>query len=194
MGEKISAVKFYDNMADNYDQLAKDVGYLPEAVKVFEKYGNTHGEILDIGCGTGMLSSVLKGDFTFTGIEPSHGMARQAGDRGYQVIEKGMEEALEDMADLSFDYVIALGCLLYVKDVEPMLGHIRRIARKAFMITFDDLPQSYMDEFTCQVYNHYDVPVDDAIESRRIYAWQSPSLGTKIYCRLIYANSLAIKS
>ena len=184
---KISASEFYDQMADDYDQLAaSNTPYLDEAVKLFKKYNHTDGTILDIGCGTGMLSLKLKGDFKYTGIEPSKEMTRQAKARGYEVTGKEVEEALGEIPDLSYDHVVALGCLFYVKDVETVLNEMRRIARKSFMVTFDDVPREYIDNFSCQVYNHCGLKVDDALESYRVYAWQSPTLGTDIYCRVIY--------
>ena len=184
---KIAPEKFYEGLAEDYDQLAESsVAYLKESEKLFAKYGHSQGTVLDIGCGTGLFSTLLGNNFQFTGVEPCESMAIQARDRGYQIIGKKVEQALAEIPDMAYDFVVALGCLFYVEDISSVLKHIQRIAKQSFIVTLDDLPQAYIDDFSCQVYNHYNSSIPHAIESYRSFAWQSPTLGTDIYCKVIY--------
>lgn len=185
---KISAVEFYTKIADEYDSLAiSKTPYLDESVKILKKYNHFEGSLLDIGCGTGLLKQMLGEHFEYTGIEPTPNMAKSARNRGYhQVIVGASEEVLPQIPDKSYDIVVALGSLLYVQDIESVMKHLRRIAKKAFLITLDDVPGDFIRNFACKVYNHSRISVPDAKEDYRLFAWRSPSLDIPVYCRLIY--------
>lgn len=186
---KISTNAFYKDIVQEYDSLMEtSAGYLKEAVRVLNKYQHNNGDLLDVGCGTGLLSQMLHGDIRYTGIEPSAEMSHKARARGYQLLEQPLESSLPSIPDKSYDIVTALGSLLYVEDIQCALDHIRRIARKAFLITLDDLSSDYIDEFVCQVYNHSDINVQGASEDYRLFAWQSPTLDIPVHCRLLYVS------
>ncbi|MGD1712377.1 class I SAM-dependent DNA methyltransferase [Dapis sp. BLCC M172] len=93
MSNKIYPEEFYDNYAVKYDDVAKkksNANLHNEVSKIFHQHNNNHnqGSILDIGCGTGLLSELLQGDFEYTGIDISANMLEYAAKRGYQTINK----------------------------------------------------------------------------------------------------------
>ncbi len=192
MSKKISAEKFFDNLAATYDEMVKKPDcngqQLNEAKKVFEKYHHREGSILDVGCGTGLLSDLLEGHFEYTGIDISKEMLQLAAERGYKTIHKPIENALFDIESQSYDCVVSLGSLFCVEDIQPVLKNMRRIARKVLLIALADATEDYIQKFTVQVYNHTSISMPDAIEDYRFLGWISPTTGISLETRMIYVQ------
>ena len=190
MSPKISAEQFYDEFAVTYDDVLKDTQcnaqHVHEAVKIFHRYNYHQGNVLDIACGTGMLSELLQGDFEFTGIDISSKMLNLAAQRGYQTIHGPIETTLSQIDSQSYDFVFCLSSLLCVEDAETAINHIRRIARKAIIISLDDTTEEYIKNFVVPVYDHSKMPIEDAKEDYFIVGWTSPTLGISIHTRMIY--------
>lgn len=72
MNKKNDIEKYYDKYFEKYDQVAKssecNAQFHNEAKKIFQKYKHQRGSILDVGCGTGLLSYFLQGNFEDTVI------------------------------------------------------------------------------------------------------------------------------
>ncbi len=190
MPKKISAEKFYDGFAAQYDDLLKDPKYnaqhLNEAVKIFNRYNHYQGNVLDIGCGTGTLSELLQGDFQFTGIDISDQMLNIAAQRGYKTIHNPLETALAEIDSKSYDFVFCLGSLLCVIDAITAINHMRRIARKSILLSLDETTEEYISNVVVPVYDHSQISIEDALEDYFILGWISPTLGISIRTRMIY--------
>ncbi len=190
MPKKISAEKFYNGFAAQYDNLLKDPKYnaqhLNEAAKIFNRYNHDRGNILDIGCGTGTLSELLQGDFQYTGIDISDKMLNYAAQRGYKIIHNPMETALAEIHSQSYDFVFCLGSLLCVKDAITAINHMRRIARKSILVSLDETTKEYISNVVVPVYDHSQISIEDAIKDYFILGWTSPTLGISIRTRMIY--------
>ena len=190
MPKKISAEKFYDGFAAQYDDLLKDPKYnaqhLNEAVKIFNRYNHDRGNVLDIGCGTGTLSELLQGDFQFTGIDISDQMLNIAAQRGYKTIHNPLETALAEIDSKSYDFVFCLGSLLCVIDAITAINHMRRIARKSILLSLDETTEEYISNVVVPVYDHSQISIEDALEDYFILGWISPTLGISIRTRMIY--------
>lgn len=111
MNKQNDVEKYYDNFSDKYDEAAKssecNVQVYNEAIKIFRKYNHQTGSILDVGCGTGLLSDVLQGDFEYTGIDVSGGMLKYASERGYKTIHQTIEDGLPKIENKSYDFVVS---------------------------------------------------------------------------------------
>lgn len=190
MVNKISAEKFYDDLAANYDDVLKDpkcnAQHPHEAAKIFHQYNYHQGSILDIGCGTGFLSELLQGDFEYTGIDISSKILDYAAKRGYKTIHKSIEIALPEIEDNSYDFVFCLGSLLCVEDVQTATEHIYRIARQAIVISLDETKEEFIKNFAVPVYDHSKIEIENAIEDYFIAGWTSPTTGIPIRTRMIY--------
>jgi len=190
MTNKISVAQFYDNFSVNYDETIKkpksNVKYLNEAVKIFHQYNHYQGNILDIGCGTGLLSELLPGDFKYTGIDISAKMLDYAAKRGYKTIHKPIEKALPEIDSQSYDFVLSLSSLLFLEDAKTAIDHIYRIARQAILITFDEVTDEYLKSSVLQSYDHSKMAIENAIEDYFILGWFSSSQGIPIRTRMIY--------
>ncbi len=191
MENKISPQEFYDNFAPNYDSILKgsqvNAQYINEAAKVFQLYHkDPDGSILDLGCGTGLLKDFLRGEFQYTGIDVAKKMLDYALLRGYTVDHKPIEEALSEISCSSYDFVFALGCLLFVKDIHSTLAQINRIARRGIILSLDQLTPEYINNFKVRVYDHSTVLIPEAKEDYLIRGWTSPTIGMTINTRMIY--------
>ena len=195
MVAKISPTEFYNQLASTYDATLKDpridAQHLKEAAKIFQKYNSqAGGSLLDLGCGTGLLRELLKGEFKYTGIDLAEKMLHYASERGYKIIHQPIEAALPQIPDCSYDFVFALGCLLFIEDIHSTLAHINRIARKSILLSLDNLTQEFVDNATVTVYDHSQVSISNAKEDYTIRGWRSPTTGITIQTRMIYLEKV----
>lgn len=188
----MSLKELYDGLAGTYEQLvaSPDVdSHLTEKVgEVFRKYYLESGTVLDLGCGPGNLQHDLSGTFEFTGVDPSRNMLDEAKKKGYQVIESNLEEVIGTIPDNSYDYVVAVGCLLFVEDIEAVLREINRIARVAWVVSLDDITERYTRSFferaQANAYNHSGIEVRNSTEDIRFESWKAK--GEQMYSRLVF--------
>ncbi|NES73043.1 MAG: class I SAM-dependent methyltransferase [Okeania sp. SIO2D1] len=189
MTNKISAEEFYDDYAAKYDDVAKrksNANLHNEMLKIFQKYNHHQGSILDIACGTGLLSELLQGNFEYTGIDISDKMLDYAAKRGYKTIHKPIETALSEIDSQSYDLVFCLSSLHFVEDAKTAIEHIYRIARQAIIISLDEMTEEYIKNFVVPVYDHSKIAIKSAIEDYFIIGWTSSSQGVDIRTRMIY--------
>ena len=99
--------------------------YLSElgAVKALLPYSK---DAVEIGVGTGRFSSRLRIPL---GVEPSPHMAEIARSRGIRIVRGKAEEL--PFAASSFDFVLFVTSLCFVRDIEQALGESYRILRPA---------------------------------------------------------------
>ena len=199
MNSHISPDEFYDNLASSYDALLKDskynVQHIYEGAKIFQKYntnitGNILGKILDIGCGTGFLKDLLGGNFEYTGIDISQNMLNYASQRGYKTIHQPIAAALPEIPNHSYDFVFALGSLLFVENIHSTLTNIERIARKSILLSLDLVSEDYKKEVVVPVYNHSEISIPNAKEDYFIEGWISPTTGIAVKTRMIYIEKV----
>ncbi|NES76175.1 MULTISPECIES: class I SAM-dependent methyltransferase [unclassified Okeania] len=190
MLKKTTAEEFYDAIASDYDDILEsdkcDARHVNEAVKIFHRYNHHQGNILDIGCGTGMLSQLLEGNFEYTGIDISNEMLNIASKRGYQTICKPLEIALAEVDTDSYDFVFCLSSLLCIEDVGAAIIHMRRIARKTILISLDEVSQEFIQKYVIPVFDHSQFPIEDAVEDYFIAGWTSPTIDMSVQTRMIY--------
>lgn len=190
MQPKLGHEDYYDTFSETYDEtVARDVFYLADVSNTFHKYyaGDT-GTVLDIGCGTGLLKEFLNGDFIYTGTDISQLMLERAADRGYiETIHKPIQETLDDIPDKSYDFVFALGCLLFVEEIEPTLEHLYRIARRAAFFDLAQITEEYKENSKVIAFNNFETAVPNAQEDYVIDGWFSASAGgLTVQTRVLY--------
>ncbi|MCV3214047.1 class I SAM-dependent methyltransferase [Plectonema radiosum NIES-515] len=182
--------KNYDEVADRYDEKVQspelNVQYLNEVKKIFQKYNLQRGSILDVGCGTGLLSDFLSGDFEYTGVDVSAGMLQYASQRGYKTIHQTIEDALPEIENQSYDFVVSLGALLFVEDIQACLKHINRIARKAIVLGLDCATDELIQAIPMTMYDHSKVEVLNALEDYLILGWTYAPQSIPVNTRMIY--------
>jgi ubiquinone/menaquinone biosynthesis C-methylase UbiE len=191
MANKISAQAYFDELAPEYEyegvESALQTNHLVEAKKIFNKYQIIQGSILDLACGTGLLSQVVEGDFQFTGIDISENMLQSAAQRGYRTIHKPLETALSEIPAQSYDFVVCLTALLCIQDIQGILAGMCRIARQGILLTLEEISPEFLEEFPAPAYSHTHLSFPAAKEDYRLFGWQTPK-GLDMYIRMIYLS------
>ncbi len=113
----------FSRSAETYERWA-----VPQRESALELVGlvRPRGLVLDLGCGTGFVSSFLPEDCRPVGVDISEGMLRVYGSRFERAI-LGDAESLP-FKDRSFDYVLS-NFSLHWTDLERSVSEILRVAR-----------------------------------------------------------------
>ncbi len=87
-------------------------------------------EVLDLGCGAGMLALLKRKAVTLTGVDLSHECALAARRNGYDITFRAELSRLP-FANASFDYVVSLDVLGHVAlgEKDAVLTEVRRVLR-----------------------------------------------------------------
>lgn len=140
----------FDNYAPNFDKhLVQGLSYrLPKDVAemILHWYPNKDADVLDLGCGTGLLGVCLgpmKG--VLVGVDLSKGMVEQAAQ--HRVYDKfhlvNVLDALHATPAAQYDIITALDMLIYVGDLQPVIPNAHRIlnAKGRFIFSCEAAPQ-----------------------------------------------------
>jgi ubiquinone/menaquinone biosynthesis C-methylase UbiE len=129
-----SNVEVHTRMADSYDR--DEPHFRPEnrekvrrnLLRVAERTGT--GRLLDIGCGTGFVISLLADTFDEVhGIDPTRAMLDKVDTSpGNIMLHAGVAEELP-FPDASFDLVTAYSVLHHLADHRPALAEVARVLR-----------------------------------------------------------------
>ena len=144
--------ELFDGYASRYDQhMTEQMGYVvPElmAKRVKELAGPGPNELLDLGCGTGLIGAALP-EFLSTGVDLSQAMLDLAVDRNYQhLVAQDINSFLVDCAAQSFDFVIAGDTLIYFGALDEIFRECMRCLRpKGFLVFNVELDESAISEF-----------------------------------------------
>ncbi len=127
----------FDGLSGEFDQrLVEKLGYrFPyelEAHLVGVLQAPASLDVLDIGCGTGLVGIHIKPWARhLMGVDLSSGMVVAARKRGVydQLLESTLQDALADSKDQCWDLVIAGDVFVYVGDLNQVLAQTRRVLR-----------------------------------------------------------------
>ena len=147
-------VPMFDQMAANYDlHMFQELGYrLPKlvAAKILAQHPDKKINVLDLGCGTGLLGVFLgKLDGYLIGVEQSLKMLEQAA--RHQVYDKfhtvDLKDALQNTPDNLYEYITALDVFIYVGDLGQAIPHALRILKPAgtFIFSCEQAPADGAD-------------------------------------------------
>jgi ubiquinone/menaquinone biosynthesis C-methylase UbiE len=114
--------KFYEEYDKWYDE--NSAIYLSE-LEVIKKTIPFNKIGLEIGVGTGRFANKLGIQF---GIDPSFSMLKLAHSRGVSVVQGYGEEL--PFKDDSFDYLVIIFTLAFVKNVNKVFSEISRVIKK----------------------------------------------------------------
>ncbi len=110
----------------------------------------TEGSVLDVGCGDGLLLSMLKEKGVLgEGVDFSEDAVHKCAERGIHATQHDLSEKLP-FADNSFDYVVALDVLEHQFDPLSVLREMTRVSRKNVVVgvpNFSSLPARFQTLF-----------------------------------------------
>ena len=135
--------KSFDSYAAEYDSwFIKNSNVLESEVKLVASCLQNAGEVLSIGCGSGLFEKILADEYGIIirqGIEPSSAMAEIAVKRGMDVTIATGEEA--DYGIERFDTVLFNGCPCYMQDLFLALRKAYASLRKGGKVVVIDVPK-----------------------------------------------------
>lgn len=144
-------MKCYDEYASEYDAwFMKNGNLLASEVKLIAKTLADGGDVLSIGCGSGLMESILKRDFGIVvtdGVEPSPGMAEIARKRGLNVLPAA---AADFPVTRQYDTVLMNGCPSYIDDLDAAFAHAAEALKPGGRLVVADVPK---DSAYAMIYN-----------------------------------------
>ncbi|NTW30103.1 MAG: class I SAM-dependent methyltransferase [Candidatus Moranbacteria bacterium] len=183
---------FYDDLAPVYEEriITPQVNaqLLPKIKDIFKKNLITRGTILDIGCGPGNLKTFLGDSFSYTGMDISQEMLKQARLKEYTVVCGLIQDNLPKIPDKSFDYCVSVSALHFVENIQEIISHLDRVSRKGWVVTLADVSDVYKQYFSVHaaVYNHTNIAIDNLKEDITIDGWISPKTKEMIRERIVF--------
>lgn len=111
--------KLFDNFAPEYENRLHDIEYTLPA-KISEFIGELKGNILDLGCGTGLTGQYLKSEYnTLYGVDISSNMLELAEQKNIyqQLFHQDITDYLQNN-QIKFDFIIAADVLCYIAQPE----------------------------------------------------------------------------
>lgn len=130
----------YDKIAKDYDSFFCDDDSLEENDEIANMLSKVKGKVYDLGCGTGLLTEILKiKPEEYLGVDPSGEMLNKFIEKHPQYTQSLIKDTFEnDKTNLSkYDWVVSLfGSISYVN---PM--HLKRIENEAnryFLMFYKD--------------------------------------------------------
>jgi predicted TPR repeat methyltransferase len=151
-GDHATLETLYDQWARDYDQqiwasgnpyIAVAAGFAGRLLPDFDT------KILDAGCGTGNMAQVLQqmGYRNIDGLDPSAGMLVVARNKQiYQQLHQLYLDSQIDLADASYDAVVAAGVLTHGHAPPEALDGMLKLTRNGGVLLFS-LSQIAFDEF-----------------------------------------------
>lgn len=124
----------FDDMAELYDQhMVRTLKYqLPQqvAAQIVARYPDKKINVLDLGCGTGLLGACLGGlEGALVGVDISKGMIAQAARHNvyHRFHHANLLDALEDTPAALYQVITALDVFIYAGDMAQAIPNALRI-------------------------------------------------------------------
>lgn len=124
---------YYDGWTSSYDDDVTEMGYrAPQmAAELLRERADSDAQILDAGCGTGLVGQALKaeGFHDVVGVDLSpESLDLAAQTKAYRALtEVDFTDLPTDMVEASFSALVSIGVLSYLPDVESVMREFCRI-------------------------------------------------------------------
>ncbi|MEI8350049.1 MAG: methyltransferase domain-containing protein [Candidatus Omnitrophota bacterium] len=128
---------YYKTSAPYLKQPALDKAYFSGYVAWLSQYAPKGARILDVGCGTGLSSCLLKQNgFEVIGMDISFCLLEKTCRQGLESAEYVVADAVDlPFRDASFDVIGSMSCLEHIPDTEQLLEEMMRVLkRRGFML------------------------------------------------------------
>lgn len=139
--------KMYDDMAKNYDSIAKDAETIYSKIMykwILEKVSSKNLKILALGCGTGLAEvPFLDKGYEVTGIDLSEKMIEMARKRPFKkLIVQDIEKSID--TDKNYDVVLLFGVTEFIRNPLKLFKNIHKKLNDdgVFALTIPKKPKS----------------------------------------------------
>ncbi len=134
----------FDKYASEYDAwfIENSSVLLSEVKLVARTLEGTTGDILSVGCGSGLFEKILSEQYNINitkGLEPAAGMAEIATKRGMEVEVTTVEQA--DLGVECYDTILFNGCPCYITDLKMAFKKAHAALRPGGKIIVIDVPK-----------------------------------------------------
>ncbi|MGI5830377.1 MAG: class I SAM-dependent methyltransferase [Bradymonadia bacterium] len=131
MAKILSPAYLFDPIAADYENMREEIAWspFPHVAAAFCDWSMQNKRVLDLGCGTGEVTRFLQSQGAkAVGVDISAEMCFVAAERSenIQFLPHDISQPMP-FADASFDAVIALGCMEYLKEPADVLADIARM-------------------------------------------------------------------
>lgn len=124
--------KFHHILTEVNDLSADWKELIEIQISLITKYIPPKENILEIGCGEGILLGQLKTkSYNLTGIEPSNNAAKRAKTRGLEIVQ-GSFPSVE--LNKSFNLVVMSQVFEHIKDLVPFIKEIKKIIPSGYLM------------------------------------------------------------
>lgn len=163
IAEEYKAAEIYNEIAEQYDGLARSVQYdATHLYKLAKPHLNTltGNKLLDLGCGTGLASQPFSAhQFIVHGIDVAPKMieiflSKNFASRG--VCRNVATEGINYDPNY-FDIIISNGLLCFFQDFSPIMGEVARVIKKNGIFSFNyenNVQNSSLIRSGLRVYQH----------------------------------------
>lgn len=139
---QVYSEKLFDNFADNYELVIKNLGYaVPAAMRRIA--GDVKGAVADLGCGTGLVAEAFKTpENRFIGVDISQKMLDAAAQKGLydKLIKADIGDFLQNNNE--FDWAIAADVFGYIGELSATIEALKN-KKILFSIEVSDQEANY---------------------------------------------------
>ncbi|KAF9274338.1 hypothetical protein BGZ88_003105 [Linnemannia elongata] len=192
--QMLEVKKTYDLMSDKYNDTMHTRNY-PNVVSDIAARYSFQGSVLDLGCGTGEVGTLIQAvhNATLTGIDISPKMVAHA--KHYEKVYLGEMQNIMPFVG-NFDHVVSFGALLFLKK-EMFLNVMDRYfaqSRHSITVGIEDISDEFNKHLAEmgkeQLHTYNNTPIIDfytipegwrLVHKQRDFFWTSPSTGDEVY-------------
>ncbi|KAF9207437.1 hypothetical protein BGZ59_011140 [Podila verticillata] len=186
--------KTYDHMSDKYNDIMHSSHYPKVVADIVARY-SFQGAVLDLGCGTGEIGTLIQDvhDATMTGIDISPKMVAQA--KHYKKVYLGEMQNIIPFVG-NFDHVVSFGALhfLHKEEFVNVLDRCFAQSRHSITVGIEGVSDDFNKRLTeigkehLHTYDH--TPIIDSysipegwrlVHKQREFFWKSPSTEDELY-------------
>ncbi|TYC48671.1 methyltransferase domain-containing protein [Rhodobacterales bacterium] len=142
---------YYDQWADTYDETLVTWDYKApkDAVALLSGHLQPGARVLDVGCGTGLVSEALKrqANYRIDGLDISPASLKRAGERStYEdLVCHDLQKLPLPVESDAYDAAISVGVLTYIEDAPDLLRDLCRTVRSDGVIGFTQRTDRWQD-------------------------------------------------
>ncbi len=159
LGDSAGVRSYYDGWTESYERDVTSWGYNAPAaaVELIASRVKPEAQILDAGCGTGLVGRALRsrGYHDVVGVDLSpESLDRAAETYSYRALaEVDFNNLPTNLAESSFSALLSIGVLTYVSDVDALLREFCRVVEPSGTIVVSERTDLFAQRNTAAIFD-----------------------------------------